>query len=116
MAGIGLFPINTFEPIHTGLVRLLALILAILLLGVPLWLPGFPAAFHLLSLIAVASLVGAALLWQPFRYYNLTALELGAAGIIFGWLVVFIRNTAAVVDAAGLAHALPGEPAENGEA
>ena len=111
MAGIGLFPVNTFDPIHTGFVRLLALVLAVLLLGVPLWLPGFPAAFYLLSFIAVASLAGATLLWQPLRYYNLTALELGAAGIVFGWLVVFIRNTAAVVDAAGLPPARPGEPA-----
>lgn len=113
MAGIGLFPVNTFEPVHTGLVRLLALILAILLLGVPLWLPGYPAAFYLLSLIAVASLAGVIALWYPLRYYNLTALELGAAGIVFGWLVVFIRTTVAVVEAAGVAHASPGEPADD---
>ncbi|MFB0833558.1 hypothetical protein ACX8Z9_03975 [Arthrobacter halodurans] len=116
MAGIGVFPVNSFEPVHTGFVRLLALILAVLLLGVPLWLPGFPGAFYLLSLIAVASLAGAAVLWRPLQYYNLTALELGAAGIVFGWLVVFIRTTAAVVEAAGVGHALPGEPAEGDEA
>lgn len=109
MAGIGLFPVNTFEPIHTGFVRVLALILVVLLLGVPLWLPGFPGAFYLLSVIAVAALAGAAVLWHPLRYYNLTALELGAAGIVFAWLVVFIRNTSAVVEAAGMEHAVPGD-------
>ncbi|MDN6172408.1 MAG: hypothetical protein L0J06_06420, partial [Yaniella sp.] len=34
----------------------------------------------------------AAALWKPLGYYNLTALELAFAGIIFAWLVVLIRT------------------------
>ncbi|GAA1366915.1 AbrB/MazE/SpoVT family DNA-binding domain-containing protein [Arthrobacter rhombi] len=111
MVGIGLFPVNTFERIHTSFVQVLAVALVVLLAGVPLWLPGFPKAFFLLTYMSVAALIAAALLWRPVQYYNLTALELAAAGIVFAWLVVFIRNTTAVVAAAGVAPAVPGLPA-----
>ncbi|WP_417218516.1 hypothetical protein [Arthrobacter sp.] len=111
MVGIGLFPVNTFERIHTSFVQVLAVALMVLLTGVPLWLPGFPKAFFLLTYMSVAALIAAALLWRPVQYYNLTALELAAAGIVFAWLVVFIRNTTAVVAAAGVAPAVPGLPA-----
>ncbi|WP_372697622.1 hypothetical protein [Arthrobacter sp. JSM 101049] len=108
MVGIGLFPVNTFERVHTSFVQVLAVVLVVLLAGVPLWLPGFPKAFYLLTYISVAALVAAALLWRPVQYYNLTALELAAAGIVFAWLVVFIRNTTAVVASAGVEPAVPG--------
>lgn len=111
MVGIGLFPVNTFERIHTSFVQVLAVALVVLLAGIPLWLPGFPKAFFLLTYMSVAALIAAALLWRPVQYYNLTALELAAAGIVFAWLVVFIRNTTAVVAAAGVAPAVPGLPA-----
>lgn len=111
MVGIGLFPVNTFEPVHTFFVRVLAVFLLVLLAGVPLWLPGFPKAFFLLTYLAVVALVAAAALWRPLQYYNLTALELAAAGIVFAWLVVFIRNTTAVVASAGVEPAVPGLPA-----
>ena len=100
MVGIGLVPVNFSDTVHTFFVRLLAVILLVLLLGIPLWAPGYPGAFYALSYAASALLAGAAYLWFPLRYYNLTALELAAAGIVFGWLVVFIRNTTAVTGTA----------------
>ena len=36
-------------------------------------------------------------LWDPLGYYNLTALELAFAGIIFAWLVVLIRTLDAMI-------------------
>lgn len=108
MVGIGLFPVNKFERVHTSFVQVLAVVLIVLLAGVPFWLPGFPKAFYLLTYISVAALVAAGLLWRPVQYYNLTALELAAAGIVFAWLVVFIRNTTAVVASAGVEPAVPG--------
>lgn len=98
MVGIGLVPINLAEPVHSAFVRVCAVFVLVLLLGVPLWLPGYPKAFYLLSLLAVIFMVLATVLWRPLNYYNLTALELAVAGIVFAWLVVFIRNTAALVD------------------
>ena len=51
--------------------------------------------------------VGAALLWFPLGYYNLTGFELAMAGIVYAWLVVFIRSVDAVVSQAA---ADAGEP------
>ncbi|RZU62193.1 hypothetical protein [Zhihengliuella halotolerans] len=100
MMGIGLVTLHASEPVHTFFVRLLTAILLVLLLGIPLWAPGYPRAFYVFTYGAVVLLAGAAYLWFPLRYYNLTALELAAAGIVFSWLVVFIRNTTAVTGTA----------------
>ncbi|WP_411731200.1 hypothetical protein [Paeniglutamicibacter sp.] len=95
--GIGLIPFNVSAPVHSAMVRIAAVFIVVLLLGAALWLPGFPWIFHLLSFACFVGLVGAALLWQPLAYYNLTAFELAVVGIVFGWLVVFIRTTAAAL-------------------
>ncbi|EMR00521.1 hypothetical protein [Paeniglutamicibacter gangotriensis] len=95
--GIGLVPISVAAPIHAGIVRTAAGFIVVLLVGAAFWLPGFPWVFHLFSFACFLGLVGAALLWQPLAYYNLTAFELAVVGIVFGWLVVFIRTTAAAL-------------------
>ena len=77
--------------------RIAAGFIVVLMLGAAFWLPGFPWVFHLLSFACFLGLVGAALLWQPLAYYNLTAFELAVVGIVFGWLVVFIRTTTAAL-------------------
>ncbi|MET0871210.1 MAG: hypothetical protein ABWX89_02645 [Paeniglutamicibacter terrestris] len=94
---IGLIPVSLLPTVHSGVVRIAAGFIVVLLVGAALWLPGFPAIFHLLSFACFLGLVGAALLWQPLAYYNLTAFELAVVGIVFGWLVVFIRTTAAAL-------------------
>ena len=95
--GIGLVPVNVAAPVHSVIVRIAAGFIVVLLLGAAFWLPGFPWVFHLLSFACFLGLVGAALLWQPLAYYNLTAFELAVVGIVFGWLVVFIRTAAAAL-------------------
>lgn len=95
--GIGLIPFNVSAPVHSAIVRIAAIFIVVLLLGAALWLPGFPWVFHLLSFACFLGLVGAALLWQPLAYYNLTAFELAVVGIVFGWLSVFIRTTDAAL-------------------
>lgn len=95
--GIGLVPVNVAAPVHSAIVRIAAGFIVVLLLGAAFWLPGFPWVFHLLSFACFLGLVGAALLWQPLAYYNLTAFELAVVGIVFGWLVVFIRTAAAAL-------------------
>lgn len=97
--GIGLVPVSLAAPVHSAIVRIAAGFIVVLMLGAAFWLPGFPWVFHLLSFACFLGLVGAALLWQPLAYYNLTAFELAVVGIVFGWLVVFIRTaTAALAD------------------
>ncbi|PQZ94878.1 hypothetical protein CQ018_05930 [Arthrobacter sp. MYb227] len=95
--GIGLVPVSISAPVHSTIVKIAAGFIVVLLLGAALWLPGFPWVFHLLSFACFLGLVGAALLWQPLAYYNLTAFELAVVGIVFGWLIVFIRTTAAAL-------------------
>jgi hypothetical protein len=41
-------------------------------------------------------LLASALLFEPVAYYNLTAFELAAFSIIFGWIAVFIRFVSAL--------------------
>jgi hypothetical protein len=40
----------------------------------------------------------AVILWYPLAYYNMTAMELFVAGVVLGWLVLLIRNVAAVLE------------------
>jgi len=69
----------------------------VLLIGIPYLLPGFPRTFYLISYLSAAAVIGAAALWEPIGYYNLTSLELIGAAVLFSWMVVFIRNIAALV-------------------
>ena len=48
-------------------------------------------------------------MYFPVGYYNLTAVELSAASLVFAWLIVLIRNLAAV-DADQLAANPPARP------
>ncbi|MDN6357745.1 MAG: hypothetical protein L0K07_08970 [Yaniella sp.] len=92
MIGLSLVSIHINDPIHTSFVQILAVTFGILLLSAPLWLPGAPAAMYVISYLMLGLSILAAALWKPLGYYNLTALELAFAGIIFAWLVVLIRT------------------------
>ena len=58
--------------------------------------PSISPAFAALGWVFLAAIVVAAVLWFPVGYYNLTAVELIAGLLIFSWLIVLIRNLAAV--------------------
>lgn len=98
LAGVGLIPINLHHDLHSLVTGIFGLSFLFILLSVPYLLPGFPRSFYLLSLIAAAGLVFSFLLWMPIDYWNLTSLELVGAAILFAWLIVFIRNIAALVE------------------
>lgn len=94
--GIGSVPFNVAEEVHSGFVQLASAAMIILLLGTVVLLPGYPAVFHLMSYAAVGALWVAFLLWAEWSYYNLTGFELAAVAIMFSWISVFIRTTAAM--------------------
>ncbi|WP_261623751.1 hypothetical protein [Nesterenkonia marinintestina] len=96
LAGVGLVPITVHNEIHSAFTLGFAGCFLALLLGMPYWLPGFPRAFYLVSYLWAGALIMSGALWRPIGYYNLTALELIAAAILFSWLIVFIRNIAAL--------------------
>ncbi|HIW99158.1 MAG TPA: hypothetical protein H9871_03345 [Candidatus Nesterenkonia stercoripullorum] len=97
LAGVGLVPITFHNQIHSTATMSFGVFFMILLVGMPYWVPGFPRSFYVLSYLYAGGLVGATALWKPIGYYNLTSLELIAGAILFAWLVVFIRNIAALL-------------------
>ncbi len=105
MVGAGIVPINLSDPVHSTFIRVLGAAFLLMLASIQWWLPGFPAAVYVASYLMVALGVVATLLWFPLRYYNLTGFELAMAGIVYAWLVVFIRNLDAVLTVAGLGDA-----------
>ncbi|GAA1810820.1 hypothetical protein GCM10009771_10950 [Nesterenkonia flava] len=98
LAGVGLIPISLHHDGHVIVTAAFGVCFLFLLLGMPYWLPGFPWTFYLLSYLSAFGLLFAASLWWPVGYYNLTSLELIAAAVLFSWLIVFIRNIAALVE------------------
>ena len=50
-----------------------------------------PRRFFVFCTGGIVLLLASALLFEPIAYYNLTAFELAAFSIIFGWISVFIR-------------------------
>ncbi|GAA1140223.1 hypothetical protein [Nesterenkonia lutea] len=97
LAGVGLVPISLHHDIHVLFSAFFVLSFLVLLVGMPYVLPGFPRTFYLISYLSAAGVILAAALWQPIGYYNLTSLELIGAAVLFSWMVVFIRNIAALV-------------------
>ncbi|MEV4899954.1 hypothetical protein AB0K08_01260 [Citricoccus sp. NPDC055426] len=102
MMGAGVVPINFSDPVHSTFIRILGVVFIVLLASIQIWLPGFPAAVYVGTYLMLALAVMATLLWLPLRYYNLTGFELAMGGVIYAWLVVFIRNLDAVLTEAGL--------------
>ena len=98
LAAIGLIPMSLHHDGHVMATAAFGAFFLLLLLSTPYVLPGFPQIFFLFSYLAAAALVGAFLLWKPVGYWNLTSMELIGVAILFAWLVVFVRNIAAVVE------------------
>ncbi|NLS10915.1 hypothetical protein HGQ17_13115 [Nesterenkonia sp. MY13] len=98
LAGVGLIPINLHHDGHVLVTAAFGASFLFILFSVPYLLPGFPRSFYVLSILAAGGLVFAFLLWMPVGYYNLTSLELIGVAILFAWLIVFIRNIAALVE------------------
>jgi hypothetical membrane protein len=96
LAGVGLFPVNVNMPVHNACAVGLSLSFLGLLIGSPWILRGMPARFFAICAGAIVLLIASALLFEPMAYYNLTAFELAAFSIIFGWISVFIRFVSAI--------------------
>lgn len=54
-------------------------------------LPEVPRDFVVFTIGVVIGLAISILLWIPIGYYNLTGMEFIAAGLLFAWLIVFVR-------------------------
>ncbi len=105
LAGVGLVPVNVSLIVHNTFATGMAVIFGALLIGLRWVLDGFSRAFLLFSDVVLIGIAVSALLFWPIQYYNLAAFELVAAGIIFAWLIIFLRHLDAAVPAGAPAAA-----------
>ena len=96
LACVGLFPVDERFGLHTLVASGMVVVFASLIVRIRALVPSISATFAALGWVFLAAIVVAAVLWFPVGYYNLTAVELIAASLIFSWLIVLIRNLAAV--------------------
>jgi len=96
LAGVGLVPVNVSTPIHNFCAVGMSISFLSLLIGSPWILRGMPKRFFVFCTGGIVLLLASAVLFEPIGYYNLTAFELAAFSIIFGWISVFIRFVSAL--------------------
>ncbi|MEO3933101.1 hypothetical protein WMO79_09865 [Micrococcaceae bacterium Sec7.4] len=96
LACVGLFPVDQQFWLHTAAASGMVVVFGTLIVRMRSLVPSIPAAFNALGLVFLAVIAFAVVMYFPFGYYNLTAVELIAASLVFAWLIVLIRNLAAV--------------------
>ena len=96
LAGVGLFPVDERFGLHNLVASGMVVVFASLIVRIRALVPSISTTFAALGWVFLAVILVAAVLWFPVGYYNLTAVELIAASLVFAWLIVLIRNLAAV--------------------
>lgn len=95
LALVGVFPVDQFFALHTGVASGMVVAYGILAIRLPHWIPGMPRTFVLLGWLFLAVTLTLALLFFV-EYYTLTAVELVAGILVFAWIILFIRNADAL--------------------
>lgn len=94
LACVGLFPVDDFLVAHNISAMGMVGVYVAVVVSLPRLLPSVPRVFVLLGYVYVGVIVVLAVFFVT-GYYNLTAVELVAAVLIFSWIIVFLRNTGA---------------------
>ena len=92
---VGVFPVDDFFALHTGVASGMVAAYGVLVIGLPRWITGMPRAFVVLGWLFLAVTLVLAVFFFT-GYYTLTAVELVAGILVFTWIVLFIRNAAAL--------------------
>ncbi|MFF2372225.1 DUF998 domain-containing protein [Agromyces sp. NPDC058110] len=111
LACVGIFHVDDFFWVHNSVATGMAVCFAILVFRLPGLVRSIPRVFVLLGYVYVAVIVVVAVFFAT-GYYNLTAVELVAACLIFSWIIVFLRTAGAVEDVPAETAAQPGPGAE----
>jgi len=117
LACVGIFPVDEFLEAHNTAATGMAIVYVAMVLSLRWLLPSMPRIFILLGYVYVGVIVVLAIFFIT-GYYNLTAVELVAAVLIFSWVILFLRNTGAVetaVDRSAPTDASRAEPAHSHE-
>ncbi|MFE6967323.1 DUF998 domain-containing protein [Agromyces sp. NPDC057679] len=121
LACVGVFPVDEFLMAHNVAATGMAIVYTVLVLSLRRFIPTTPRVFLLLGYVYIGVIVVMAAFFIS-GYYNLTAVELVVAVLVFSWVIVFLRNPgepvapAAVADgpgdlgAAGNDHVVDGAP------
>lgn len=91
LACVGIFPVSEFFWLHNSVATGMAVAFAVLVFALPRLAPSMPRVFVLLGYVFVGVIVLLAVFFAT-GYYNLTAVELVAAVLIFAWIILFLRN------------------------
>lgn len=91
LACVGIFPVSDFFWLHNSVATGMAVVFAVLVFALPSWAPSMPRVFVLLGYVFVGVIVLLAVFFAT-GYYNLTAVELVAAVLIFAWIILFLRS------------------------
>ena len=95
LACVGIFPVDEFFALHNTVATGMAVAFAVVVVGLPWFVRGVPRVFVGFgwTYVLVIVLLGA---FFAVGYYNLTAVELIAAVLIFSWIIVFLRTAGAM--------------------
>jgi hypothetical membrane protein len=91
LACVGVFPVSDFFWLHNSVATGMAVVFAVLVFALPRLAPSMPRVFVLLGYVFVGVIVLLAVFFAT-GYYNLTAVELVAAVLIFAWIILFLRS------------------------
>jgi hypothetical membrane protein len=91
LACVGIFPVDEFFLLHNTVATGMAVVFAVVVVGLPWFLSSIPRVFVLFgwAYVLVIAMLG---VFFAVGYYNLTAVELIAAVLIFSWIIVFLRT------------------------
>lgn len=92
---VGVFPVDRFFALHTGVASGMVVAFGVLVIALPRWITGMPRPFVVLGWLFLAITLLLAVFFFV-GYYTLTAVELVAGILVFTWIVLFIRNAAAL--------------------
>lgn len=95
LACVGVFVYNIHPGIHNSAAGGMAVMFVALAAGLPWIAPTFSKAFFGLSYAMMAAILCSFWLMNGVHYFSLTMFELTCAAVIFGWIIVFIRQVVA---------------------
>jgi hypothetical membrane protein len=95
LACVGIFPVDEFFLLHNTVATGMAVVFAVVVVGLPWFLPSIPRIFVAFGWAYVLVIAVLAVLFAV-GYYNLTAVELIAAVLIFSWIIVFLRTAGSI--------------------
>ena len=92
---VGLFPVEDFFLLHTGCASGMVGVFAVVVVMLPRWIPAMPRTFVLVGWLFLLITLTLSIMFMV-GYYTLTAVELVGGVLIFAWIILFIRNAAAL--------------------